>query len=170
MQKYAFIDRDGTIIHEFGRDKDDIAYVPRSTDDVQFVDGAIEGMKQLIANGYKLVLATNQPYLGTPRNPSDTYNEIMDYVYNDLSSEGVTFVDEMVCPHEASANCDCRKPKIGGLDSFLRKHQEDIDLENSLMFGDRETDRLFAENLKVNFVEVETNGNFTIPEKYLNNK
>jgi len=162
MQKYAFIDRDGTLIKEWGRDKYDVAYPPKDIAEVVFMDGAIDGLKELLKRGYKLVLVTNQSYLGTPRNPKDIYNKVMDYFYLQLENHGIIFEFSMVCPHALEDNCSCKKPKIGGLYPFLTKHKGVIDLENSLMFGDRDTDRQFADNLGVKFVPVETNGTFAI--------
>jgi imidazoleglycerol-phosphate dehydratase/histidinol-phosphatase len=163
MQRYAFLDRDGTLIKEWGRDEYDVAYPPKNTNEVVFMDGVIDGLKELAEQDYKLVLATNQSYLGTPRNPKDIFDAVMDYFYSELASHGITFEFSMVCPHALEDNCTCKKPKIGGLEPFLVKHKGTIDLENSLMFGDRDTDRQFAENLRVKFVPIETNNVFVVP-------
>ena len=160
MQKYAFLDRDGTLIKEWGRDEHNVAYPPKSIGEVVFMDGAIEGLRELSKQGYKFVLATNQSYLGTLRNPQSIYDEVMEYFYTELQKHGITFEYSMVCPHALEDNCNCKKPKIGGLQPFLAKHADNIDLENSIMFGDRDTDRQFADNLGVKFVPVETNGAF----------
>jgi histidinol phosphatase-like enzyme len=41
---------------------------------------------------------------------------------------------------------------------FLK--EEPIDLGASLMVGDRETDRQFAQNIGIQFFKMETNGHF----------
>lgn len=163
MQKYAFLDRDGTLIKEWGRDEYNVAYPPKNTNEVVFMDGVIDGLKELVKQGYKFVLATNQSYLGTPRNPQNIYDEVMKYFYAELQKHDITFEYSMVCPHALEDNCSCKKPKIGGLEPFLAGHKGTIDLENSLMFGDRNTDKQFAENLGIKFVYIETNGAFFIP-------
>lgn len=163
MQKYAFLDRDGTLIKEWGRDKHNVAYPPKSIDEVVFMDGAIEGLRELSRQGYKFVLATNQSYLGTTRNPKDIFDAVMDYFYSELANHGIAFEFSMICPHALEDNCNCKKPMIDGLEPFFAKHKGTIDLENSLMFGDRDTDKQFAENLGVKFVSIETNGAFVIP-------
>ncbi len=163
MQKYAFLDRDGTLIKEWGRDEHNVAYPPKNIDEIVFMDGVVDGLKELSRQGYKFVLATNQSYLGTPRNPQNIYDEVMKYFYTELQKHGIAFEYSMVCPHALEDNCNCKKPKIGGLEPFLTKHRGAIDLENSLMFGDRDTDKQFAENLGVKFVSIETNGEFVIP-------
>lgn len=167
MQKYAFVDRDGTILWEPKQpsefDPRD-TYSLRSIDDFKFMDGAITGMKKLAANGYKFVLATNQTYLGTPKNPRETFDQVMAKLKSELSQEGLSFDFIMVCPHGPDEGCECRKPKIGGLKPFLEANKGQIDFENSLMFGDRDTDGEFAKNLGVRFVRIKTNEKFDLPD------
>jgi imidazoleglycerol-phosphate dehydratase/histidinol-phosphatase len=127
------------------------------------MDGAISGLQKLRDEGYGLVLATNQAYLGTPRNPQAMFDEVMKYFYSQLAGAGIEFEYSMICPHGTEDNCECRKPKIGGLTEFLAQHKDQIDLPNSLMFGERENDRQFAENLGVQFVPVVTNQQFVVP-------
>jgi imidazoleglycerol-phosphate dehydratase/histidinol-phosphatase len=59
-----------------------------------------------------------------------------------LSGEGIQFSDVFICPHSASENCACRKPKTGLVDEFLRRNE--VDLTHSFVLGDRETDVLLA--------------------------
>lgn len=166
MQKYAFIDRDGTIIWEpdppQGADPAS-TYPLKSADDVRFIDGALSGMKELVMNGYKLVMVTNQTSLGTALHPKSVFNATMAKIDEDLAMHNIFFEFIMVCPHEPSENCDCRKPKTGGLKKFLAEREGNIDFKNSLMFGDRMTDEEFAKNLGVRFVHIETNQRFYVP-------
>ena len=166
MQKYAFVDRDGTIIWEPERPEgiDPRETFPlKSADEVQFIDGALGGLKKLVENGYRLVLVTNQTFLGTPKHPKDTFDDVMNRMHEGLAKHGIHFDFEMVCPHGPDEGCDCRKPKIGGLKEFLVSHH--VDLANSLMFGDRATDAEFAKNLGVRFVKIETNRRFELPQR-----
>ncbi len=164
MQKYAFVDRDGTIIWEPERPAgiDPRETFPlKSADQVQFMDGAIEGLKKLTEKGYGLVLVTNQTFLGTPKHPKDIFEQVMNKMRDGLASKGLRFEFEMICPHGPDEGCNCRKPAIGGLKEFLATHP--ADLANSLMFGDRDTDGEFAKNLGVRFVRIETNKRFELP-------
>jgi imidazoleglycerol-phosphate dehydratase/histidinol-phosphatase len=166
MQKYAFVDRDGTIIWEPPRPP---GTDPRETfplqgpNQVRFLDGALEGLRTLMDTGHKLVLVTNQTFLGTPRHPRDIFDHVMAAMRHGLDEHGIRFEFEMVCPHGPDDGCECRKPKIGGLKEFLARHKGKIDFAHSFMFGDRDTDREFAENLGVHFMKVETNGRFELP-------
>lgn len=164
MLKVAFLDRDGTFIWEPEKpaDVDSRETFPlKSADEVKFMDGAIDGMRALVEKGYILVMATNQTFLGTPRHPKEVFDEVMKKIESELRREGVHFDFVMVCPHGPDDGCDCRKPAIGGLKDFL--NTQEIDLKNSLMFGDRETDGQFAKNLGVRFVRIVSNGRFELP-------
>ena len=166
MQKYAFLDRDGTFLSEpdapAGADHRN-TFPLTSMDQFKFMDGAVEGMKMLLQKGYLLAMATNQAFLGTEKNPKDMFDQVMDRIETELAKEGIHFDFIMVCPHGPDEGCDCRKPKIGGMKKFLETHP-DIDLPHSLMFGDRDTDEEFAKNLGVRFVRVPRNGTFVLPE------
>lgn len=165
MTKYAFVDRDGTFLWEPKRPEgvDPRETFPlKSPDDVCFMDGALEGLRALQDDGYTLVLVTNQSHLGTERHPRPVFDAVMERMHEELSRHGLHFAFEIVCPHGPDDGCDCRKPNIGGVTSFLET-QNDVDLAHSLMFGDRDTDRQFAENLSVRFVKIETNTKFYLP-------
>ena len=164
MQKYAFVDRDGTIIWEPERpaEVDPRETFPlKSADQVEFIDGALEGLEKLVKKGYRLVLVTNQTFLGTRKHPKEVFDAVMNRMREGLAERGIHFDFEMVCPHGPDEGCECRKPKIGGLKEFLAAHP--ADLANSLMFGDRATDSEFAKNLGVRFVKIETNLRFELP-------
>lgn len=162
MQKYAFVDRDGTIIWEPKKPKGADprnAFPLKSMKEFKFMKGAISGMKKLQNKGYKLVLVTNQPFLGTDKHPRKMFDHVMDRIDRDLAKKSLYFEYKMICPHGPDENCKCRKPKTGGL-----KVHKKIDLKNSLMFGDRDTDKEFAKNLGVKFIEIKTNKEFVIPD------
>ena len=54
--KVIFLDRDGTINIDYG-------YVYQK-EKLEFIDGAIEGLKNLSTAGYKLIIITNQSGIG----------------------------------------------------------------------------------------------------------
>ena len=167
MQKYAFVDRDGTFIWEPERPEGEDprnTFPLKSADEVKFMEGGIEGLLELVKQGYKLVMVTNQTFLGTPRHPKEIFDQVMDRITGELGKHGVSFNFIMVCPHGPDEGCDCRKPKIGGLKELLEKNKGNIDFEHSLMFGDRATDGEFAQNLGVKFIKIETNKKFELPE------
>ena len=166
MQKVTFVDRDGTVIlgpeRPEGTDPRE-TFPLASADQVSFMDGAIEGLKHLLEKGYKLVLATNQTFLGTTKHPRDIFDQVMDRMTGELKQHGIAFDFVMVCPHGPDEWCDCRKPKTGGVKKYIETLDGGFDTVQSLMFGDRATDGEFANNLGVRFVKIETNNHFSIP-------
>lgn len=168
MKKIAILDRDGTFIWEPEKPEgvDPRETFPlRSVDEVRFLEGAIDGMKKLRDAGYTLVMATNQTFLGTEKHPQDVFDSVMEKIRVELAKHDIEFEFLMVCPHGPDDGCVCRKPAIGGLAGYFSKN-EAIDYAHSLMFGDRDTDREFAQNLKIRFVKIETNGPFVVPELF----
>jgi imidazoleglycerol-phosphate dehydratase/histidinol-phosphatase len=165
MKKLAILDRDGTFIWEPEKPEgvDSRETFPlKSADEVKFLPGAIEGMRQLRDLGYTLVMATNQTFLGTEKHPQNVFDAVMEKIRVELAMHGLEFDFVMVCPHGPDDGCICRKPAVGGLEKYLQGNT--VDFENSLMFGDRDTDGEFARNLGVRFVRIPTNGRFLLPE------
>jgi imidazoleglycerol-phosphate dehydratase/histidinol-phosphatase len=72
-----------------------------------------------------------------------------------LNGEGIQFSDVFICPHRASENCACRKPKTGLVEEFLRKNE--VDLSHSYILGDRETDVQLARAIGCKAVCLTTN-------------
>jgi len=153
-QKYAFLDRDGTLIFE----PFDDAQID-SLEKLQILGGATEGLKNLADRGYKFVLVTNQDGLGTASFPSEAFELANQAMLKTFSNAGITFDQVFVCPHFEQDGCNCRKPKTGLLDEFFRT--TNIDMENSFLCGDRETDKELAKTMGLKFAPMPTNGNFS---------
>ena len=138
MNKVIFVDRDGTLLREPADEQID------TLDKVEFVPGAISGMKALTGLGYELVMASNQDGLGTPAFPEDTFWPAQNLLLNTLKGEGVVFDDILIDPSFPEDNSPCRKPGIGMFGKYL---DGSYDLANSWVIGDRETDLQLATNL-----------------------
>ena len=138
MNKVIFVDRDGTLLREPADEQID------ALDKVEFVPGAISGMKALTGLGYKLVMASNQDGLGTPAFTEDTFWPAQNLLLNTLKGEGVVFDDILIDPSFPEDNSPCRKPGIGMFGKYL---DGSYDLANSWVIGDRETDLQLAANL-----------------------
>ena len=138
MNKVIFVDRDGTLLREPADEQID------ALDKVEFVPGAISGMKALTGLGYELVMASNQDGLGTPAFPEDTFWPAQNLLLNTLKGEGVVFDDILIDPSFPEDNSPCRKPGIGMFGKYL---DGSYDLANSWVIGDRETDLQLAANL-----------------------
>lgn len=152
-RRYAFIDRDGTLIDE---PQDD--FQVDSPEKLKILDGAVEGLKRLQGSGYRLVMVSNQNGIGTPSFPQADFDKPQNSMLKMFKRAGVTFEKIFICPHLPEAGCGCRKPKTGLVDDWLKTLP--LDRENSFVCGDRETDKKFAGNLGLKFLPMTTNGNF----------
>ncbi len=152
-KKYAFIDRDGTLIFE---PLD--TYQIDSVEKLKILDGVIKGLKELKKQDYLLVMVTNQDGLGTSSFPQADFEAPQNKMLSIFEENGIKFKKIFICPHLPSKNCGCRKPKIDLVRKFLRNNQ--MDKNNSLVCGDRTTDKLFAKNIGIKFISMQTNGDF----------
>jgi len=128
--KAVFLDRDGVINH-------DKAYVYKF-EDFEFIEGIVDALKYLQNQGYALIIVTNQSGIGRGYYTEADYQSLTTSYRNILEKAGIEILDVLHCPHHPSANCECRKPKPGLFLQAIEKY--DIDVKNSLMFGDKLTD------------------------------
>ena len=67
------------------------------------------------------------------------------------------FLDEIYfCPHTPEENCACRKPKIGLFEKALNSYSE-IDLANSWMIGDSDSDILAGKKFGIRTIKIQSN-------------
>jgi len=138
MKKAIFIDRDGTLLREPADEQID------ALDKVEFVPGAISGLRALAGLGYELVMASNQDGLGTPAFPEETFWPAQNLLLRTLEGEGVVFDDILIDPSMPEEHSPRRKPGTGMFGKYL---DGSYDLAASWVIGDRQTDRQLAENL-----------------------
>ena len=138
MKKAIFIDRDGTLLREPADEQID------ALDKVEFVPGAISGLRALTGLGYELVMASNQDGLGTPSFPEATFWPAQNLLLKTLEGEGIRFDDILIDPSMPEEHSPNRKPGTGMFGKYL---DGSYDLAASWVIGDRETDRRLAENL-----------------------
>ncbi len=157
MRRVVFVDRDGTLVREPpGLQLDRL-------DQVQLMPGVIPALLRLQSLGFALVMVTNQDGLGSASFPRDQFQPVHDFVLALLSSQGIEFEAVFVCPHTAEESCECRKPAIGLLTTWLETAS--LDREGSFMIGDRDTDLEFAANLGVRGLRIGTaSGALSWPE------
>jgi len=124
----VFLDRDGTVnVNEVRNGR---PYAPTRLEDFDYLPGAPEAIARFKAEGYLVIVVTNQPDLATGKNTSDVIEAMHARLRDELGIDEV-----MLCPHTDDAGCDCRKPKPGMLLAAAEKWG--IDLACSVMVGDR---------------------------------
>jgi len=139
--RVLFIDRDGTLIVE----PDDFQI--DALEKVQLVEGVIPALLELAAHGYRFVMVSNQDGLGTDAFPESQFHECQDHMLAIFASQGIAFDEILICPHLPDDGCECRKPRAGLLVRYLAEN--DIDLGNSAVIGDRDTDIELANRIGV---------------------
>lgn len=138
MKKAIFVDRDGTIIVEPEDEQID------SLEKLEFVPGAISGLKALMGLGYDIVMASNQDGLGTSSYPEEDFWPAHNKMLRTLEGEGVRFDDFLIDRSFPEDGLNTRKPGTGMFGKYL---DGSYDMAASFVIGDRESDMKLAENL-----------------------
>jgi D-glycero-D-manno-heptose 1,7-bisphosphate phosphatase len=158
-QRAVFLDRDGVINRSVG-------YL-WSPDELELLPGACEAIRKINASGFLCIVVTNQPVIARGEVTVEELGEIHNKMETLLGMEGA-YVDAIYyCPHhpdrgfageipELKIECDCRKPRPGMLLAAARDFH--IDLPNSWMVGDRDTDIGAGKNAGCRTVFVQSNG------------
>jgi imidazoleglycerol-phosphate dehydratase / histidinol-phosphatase len=141
MKRILFIDRDGTLIKEAPP-----TYQIDSFDKLVFYPHMFEYMGKIARElDYELVMITNQDGMGTASFPEDTFWPVHKFIMNALEGEGIHFSNVLIDRTLAAENAHTRKPNTGMVLPYINNDQYDI--ENSYVIGDRITDVQLAKNL-----------------------
>jgi imidazoleglycerol-phosphate dehydratase / histidinol-phosphatase len=143
-----FLDRDGTLILEPSDEQID------TLEKLEMLPGVFRGLQMLQNHGFTLVMVTNQDNLGSAAYPQKAYDLVQKKLLGLLAGEGIQFSEVFVCPHSKKDGCVCRKPKTGLVSDFIKTNN--VDLAHSFVFGDRETDVQFAQNIGCKSVRLTT--------------
>ncbi len=139
-QRLLFIDRDGTLIKEPADEQID------SFEKLEFVEGMFNALSFIGQHtDFQLIMVSNQDGLGTDSFPEDTFWPVHNFILQTLRGEGIEFKKQHIDRHFPEDNAPTRKPGIAMLTEYL--NNEDYDIENSYVIGDRETDAQLAQNL-----------------------
>ena len=152
MEKYIFLDRDGTINVE--------KHYLHKIEDFEYENGVLEALEGLQKLGYKFIIVTNQAGIAKGYYTERDYLILEEFIEKDLLKKGIIIQKTYHCPHHPqgkipyNVNCECRKPKTG---MFIKAIEEfNIDIENSYMVGDRFTDLKPADELGIYPVLIKT--------------
>lgn len=139
MVKAAFFDRDGTININLG-------HVYR-IQDLEFVEGTPEIIKKYNDNNILVIVITNQAGIAKKMYTEEDMHKFNNYLNKKLKEDYGAHIDAFYfCKHhpDYTGECECRKPKEG---LFLKAASDfNIDLEKSVMYGDKDSDRVAALN------------------------
>jgi D,D-heptose 1,7-bisphosphate phosphatase len=175
-QKAIFLDRDGTINVYKG--------LLCKKEDMELENKVSEAIKLINRSEYLAFVVTNQPVVARNMCSIEEVGKIHDRMETILGEEGAYLDDIEFCPHHPDKGypeenpvykvaCECRKPKVGMIDSLARRYN--IDLKKSWMIGDTTMDIQTGVNAGLHTVLVNTGVGGTdgkydvIPEKQCDN-
>lgn len=151
MKRGLFLDRDGVINVEKN-------YLYK-IEDFEFINGIFETAHFFQKKGFKIFIITNQSGIGRGYYSLEDFNTLTSWMIKEFEKNGVKISQVELCPHSPNVECNCRKPKIGMIENILKNH--DIDLENSILIGDKDSDIKCAKNAKIaTSIQVKTGHKF----------
>ncbi|CAA6819940.1 MAG: D-glycero-D-manno-heptose 1,7-bisphosphate phosphatase (EC [uncultured Sulfurovum sp.] len=139
MQKALFLDRDGII-------NIDHAYV-YEIEKFEFTEGIFELLRFFRTKGYIFFIVTNQSGIGRGYYSEDDFQVLTSWMLDELRKENIDIVSVHHCNHAPEEKCNCRKPETGMIDEILSKNT--IDLKNSWLMGDKQSDIDLAHNVNI---------------------
>ena len=111
----VFLDRDGTLIHDYGRNH--LGDLHR----IRFLPGVFEGLALLSRAGVRLIVVTNQGAVNMGLLSFEGMRAMNKAVSQILAGRGIHLNAIFYCPHSPGENCGCRKPRDGmGTQARLR--------------------------------------------------
>jgi D-glycero-D-manno-heptose 1,7-bisphosphate phosphatase len=128
LWRAIFLDRDGVVNKAFVREGK--PYPPDDLESLLILPGVDQALSILKKAGFMVIVVTNQPDVAK----GIQKREVVETINNKLQAE--LPIDEIiVCYHQDSDNCECRKPRPGMLYQAAQKYN--INLEASFLVGDR---------------------------------
>ncbi len=145
MNKAIFFDRDGVINKLVLNPKTSEYESPHEVKDLELMPNVLLPIKTLYDSGYHLFVVSNQPSFAKGKTTLENIKEVHIKLQKTIEAYGIIIKEYYYCYHhplgivsEYSGECECRKPKP----FFINKAKEDydIDLSQSWMIGDQDSD------------------------------
>lgn len=146
-RRILFIDRDGTLIIEPPDHQVD------SLQKLELVPGVIPALLALQRAGYELVIVSNQDGLGTESYAQADYDQVQGKMMGLFESQGISFKAVHIDPHFEHEGSPNRKPNIGMVLDYLKSGE--LNLQDSWVIGDRDTDLQLAANMGIGGFKLE---------------
>jgi D-glycero-D-manno-heptose 1,7-bisphosphate phosphatase len=152
-RRCVFLDRDGVI-----NVKIEGGYV-RKWADFEFLPNIADWIRIFNALDLLVIVVTNQRGISLGLVTEADLQAVHEQMRKHLERQGARIDDIFFCPHAANS-CDCRKPKPGLV--YQARDKWDIDLSNSLMIGDSDSDAELAAICGMRFLRAD-GGKLTVP-------
>ena len=127
INRAVFLDRDGVINQAVVRNGQ--PFPPANANELKFFPDVVEACDLLKANGFLLVVVTNQPDVGRGTTDQKRVEEINRKISDSLP------IDRIEVCYECDDSSEDRKPNPGMLKRAA--DELDVDLSQSFMVGDR---------------------------------
>jgi len=137
MKQAVFIERDGVLNAVRVEKQQQVA--PLTMEDFQPHENVAPLLKKLKAAGLILIVTTNQPGLSRGYQNRRELDRMHDRLRKVFPVD-----DILVCPHDETDRCPCRKPKAGLLTEAAFKWH--LNLEHSFVISDKWQDAEAARN------------------------
>ena len=125
--KLIILDRDGVINF-------DSAQFIKSPEEWKPIPGSLQAIARLNQNGYRVVVATNQPGIMLGKLTISNLNAIHQKMHAEVEAAGGQIEAIFFCPHSADACCTCRKPSPTMLKDIAERF--DVRLDEVVYVGD----------------------------------
>ena len=152
MYDTLFLDRDGVINKKLeGR------YVTNFNEFI-FIENSVLAINKLHIIFKRILVVTNQQGIGKGIMTEDDLHLLHKQMQRALNPN-FNLIDKIYfCPCLEGVDCKCRKPKIGMLENAKLDYPE-IEIENSFLVGDSESDIIAGKNFGLNTVKVSNDFN-----------
>jgi D-glycero-D-manno-heptose 1,7-bisphosphate phosphatase len=132
LKKALFLDRDGVINIEK-------SYLYK-IEDFEFIDGIFELCRYFEKRVYLIFVITNQSGIAMGYYSENDFDTLTSWMVDRFLQNGIKISKVYHCPHhpELTGVCSCRKPNTLMLDKA--KDEFDLDMKNSIIIGDKESD------------------------------
>jgi histidinol-phosphate phosphatase family protein len=143
-----FLDRDGVI-----NTKLEGKYV-RNFSEFEFMPGALDSISKLSNLFNRILIVTNQQGIAKGIMSEADLNTLHIQMQDRIEKLGGKINKIYYCPHLQDMDCMCRKPKSGMIEQAIIDFPE-INIENSYIIGDSDSDIKAGKKMNLNTVKVD---------------
>jgi D-glycero-D-manno-heptose 1,7-bisphosphate phosphatase len=146
--KGVIVDRDATLIDVVRDEETGAIGVAFHPDHIRFLPGVLDGLRELVAAGFVISIATNQPAPAKGQFSSEAVARTNAALVALLAAEGIPVATVEVCMHHPEGGpggdpslvkkCECRKPAPGLLLAAIQ--HAGLDPAFTWMIGDAPSD------------------------------
>ncbi|MCF6240202.1 MAG: HAD-IIIA family hydrolase [Bacteroidales bacterium] len=148
--KVVFLDRDGVINSNANH------YYVYKENDFELNAGVLKSLKQMIKNGYALIIISNQGGISKKIYNKQDLEKLNNYMLEIFAKANIQITETYYCPHHSDIEkCICRKPDSLLLEKAVARFN--VDIESSVMIGDSDRDVLAAEKIGIKGLKVKAN-------------